>query len=227
MSKLLAKSALGLALLWVGANLASGQEMRDLHNAYRSKHCVPAVAWSAQLATAAQQYASKCTTDPSNPGRFAHSARESRPNQGENLAWGTGEFSSAKSSVDRWYNEISQYNFAAPGYNSATGHFTQVIWRATTQIGCGSATCSGQTLWVCRYSPAGNITSPAGQFASNVPKTCSPVPQPTGTSIQACRDCQTNCAKKRALCDRLGSGGCADRYQSCRRTCLYRFCMRR
>jgi hypothetical protein len=39
-------------------------------------------------------------------------------------------------------------------------------------LGCGVAMCSGQSFWVCRYSPAGNITNP-GQFAANVlPTSC-------------------------------------------------------
>lgn len=83
------------------------------------------------------------------------------------------------------YNEVSLYNFNSPGWNSAAGHFTQVVWKSTTLLGCAVATCSsglrGQgfswakgTLVVCRYSPAGNVI---GQFATNVlRKTSAPPP---------------------------------------------------
>jgi len=57
--------------------------------------------------------------------------------------------------VDMWYNELTNpgYDFAAPGFDSGTGHFTQVVWVASTSLGCGV-----KDGWVCcRYSPAGNV----------------------------------------------------------------------
>lgn len=153
------------------------QAMLSLHNAHRAKHCVPAMTWSPQLAAQAQAWAAKCA--------ISHSAANERPGQGESLAWGTGGFATAQSSASRWYNEISKYNFNAPGFSNETGHFTQMVWKASTQLGCGVANCNGQTYWVCRYGPSGNITNP-GQFAANVPKVCKttggspPPPPPTG-----------------------------------------------
>ena len=48
-----------------------------------------------------------------------------------------------------------------PGWNTAWGHFTQVIWKGSTRLGC--AQC--RSLYVCQYAPAGNYM---GQFAQNV-----------------------------------------------------------
>ena len=39
----------------------------------------------------------------------------------------------AKAAVDLWYAEVNQYNFAAPAYSNAVGHFTQVVWREFNQ----------------------------------------------------------------------------------------------
>ena len=64
-----------------------------------------------------------------------------------------------------WYDEIAKYDFAAPGFSQKTGHFTQVVWRNSKELGCAKASCSGKDYWVCRYSPPGNI---AGQFPENV-----------------------------------------------------------
>jgi uncharacterized protein YkwD len=157
----------GLLVLCLAANAASAddqQAMLSAHNAYRSKHCTPALMWSSQLATAAQDWANGCKRDSENPKNFAHSKAKGA---GENLAWGTNL--SAKGAVDLWYSEIGQYNFAAPVWSNEVGHFTQVVWRNTTQIGCAAASCAGQIFWVCRYAPPGNFNvNTPGQLAQNV-----------------------------------------------------------
>jgi pathogenesis-related protein 1 len=138
---------------------AEQKTILGLHNSYRAQHCVPALAWSAELAASAQQWADKCL--------IAHDT--SRGHIGENIAWG-GE-RTASSVVDAWYKEVDHYNFAKPGMVTGIGHFTQVIWKDTKQIGCGVAKCFLGTvrLWVCRYGPTGNW---AGKFPQNVPKRC-------------------------------------------------------
>jgi uncharacterized protein YkwD len=148
-----------------GGLSADAQALLNAHNAYRAKHCVGQLSWSATLAAQAQAWASKCTR---NGNVFAHSGFNG---YGENLAWGGGL--GAKAAVDLWYAEVSKYNFGSPAWSNAVGHFTQVVWRATTQVGCGVATCNGQQLWVCQYTPPGNwnVNNP-GVMASNVPAAC-------------------------------------------------------
>jgi pathogenesis-related protein 1 len=70
----------------------SAQEILTLQNAKRSRHCAPPLTWSSSLAAAAQTWANGCS--------LSHSAPGSRPNQGENLAWGSGSFSAAASAVN-------------------------------------------------------------------------------------------------------------------------------
>jgi uncharacterized protein YkwD len=134
------------------------------HTHYRYPHCAPYLTWERALAIEAQRYASLCRRDPSNPSRFAHSGNKAT---GENLAWGTGL--TGIQAVDLWYNEKSKYDFKRPGFYSNTGHFTQVVWKGTTRIGCGLATCGAVRLLVCRYWRPGNI---AGQFPQNVSNVC-------------------------------------------------------
>lgn len=131
------------------------QSLLDTHNAYRARYCVPPLTWSAQLASSAQQWANRCVFD-----------HDYNSELGENLAWGTQL--SAQEAVSLWYDEVSQYNYAAPGYGPA-GHFTQLIWRDSRQLGCGKAICQGDVYWVCRYSPAGNVDD---EYAANVPRPC-------------------------------------------------------
>ena len=71
------------------------------------------------------------------------------------------------------YNEVCYpgYNFASGGFSGGTGHFTQVVWRRSTELGIGRAE-SEQNGMRCayivgRYKPAGNMM---GQFPENVKK---------------------------------------------------------
>jgi uncharacterized protein YkwD len=143
-----------------GVSAAEQKTLLGLHNSYRAQHCVPAVTWSAELAAAAQRWAENCWI-----GHDSHRGHHI----GENLAWGGDR--SASSVVDAWYKEVDDYNFAKPGFVHGIGHFTQMIWRDTKQIGCGVAKCYLGTvrLWVCRYGPTGNWD---GKFAQNVPRRC-------------------------------------------------------
>src|SRR3979409_941582 len=51
--------------------------------------------------------------------------------------------------------------------NGVNGHFTQVVWKSTTKLGCAKNTCSlggvSGTLWACEYDPPGNDPSVVGQ----------------------------------------------------------------
>jgi uncharacterized protein YkwD len=141
------------------------QEMLALHNAKRRVHCAPELTWSSELAAAAQAWADRC--------EFAHAPRSVNPSQGENLARGAGSLGTPAHIFGLWYDEVRQYDFGTPGFKKGTGHFTQIVWRGTRQLGCAVASCGGRSLWVCRYAPAGNIVNP-GYFEKNVlPAGCS------------------------------------------------------
>jgi hypothetical protein len=47
----------------------------------------------------------------------------------------------------------------------STGHFTQLVWRATTELGCARAQCGGIDVVVCQYDPPGNVEDPQQDHA--------------------------------------------------------------
>lgn len=71
------------------------------------------------------------------------------------------------SSVHR-YDEVCKYNFNRPGYSDATGHFTQLIWKGSRELGVGTATGRKRGMnclyVVYRYKDTGNMR---GAFESN------------------------------------------------------------
>ncbi len=142
-----------------GGGAGVRREALSTHNQLRAQHCVPALSWSNQLAATAQAWANRCVFEHSTNGL------------GENLAIGTSGAFSPASQIRSWYNEINDYDFANGRSRTgrAVGHFTQVVWRSTTQVGCGVATCQGQDLLVCNYARAGNVV---GRYVENVPQRC-------------------------------------------------------
>ncbi|KAK6343780.1 hypothetical protein TWF696_007442 [Orbilia brochopaga] len=133
------------------------KQMLDYHNAYRAHHATPPVTWSPTLAAFAAQQAGQC--------RFSHTLNNP---YGENVGGTT--YSNAAYLIYLMYIEINSYNYNNPGFSKATGHFTQLVWASTTQIGCAWATgCPGNlpNILFCEYSPRGNVL-PAANFAANV-----------------------------------------------------------
>ena len=65
-----------------------------------------------------------------------------------------------------WYDEVANYDFNNPGFSMNTGHFTQLAWKDSTELGCGLAVGSNYNVYgVCNYSPPGNVI---GAFEQNV-----------------------------------------------------------
>ncbi|XP_041660843.1 cysteine-rich venom protein ENH2-like [Cheilinus undulatus] len=62
--------------------------------------------------------------------------------------------------INAWYNEINNWSYSKGSINGGTvGHFTQIVWYRSFEVGCGMAYCPHITfkyIYVCQYCPAGN-----------------------------------------------------------------------
>lgn len=122
----------------------------ERHNFWRAEVGVPALTWSDSLAESAHTWAKKLK----NGCRFEHSD----VGLGENLWKGTTGAFPVSVVVDSWASEREDYNYeknkCKPG--KMCGHFTQIVWRSTQEVGCAKMECDGMTTWVCQYNPPGN-----------------------------------------------------------------------
>lgn len=110
---------------------------------------LPPVTWSEEVAASAQEWANHL-----RDVEDCNLVHASDTGYGENLAAGSGGMSPSQA-VSLWADEKSYYVYN-PRYEFTAGHYTQIVWRDSIEIGCASATCSRWTVVVCRYSPPGN-----------------------------------------------------------------------
>jgi hypothetical protein len=159
-------------------NSSDQQNIVAAHNAYRSATAVntPNLVWDSTLATGAQSWADNLAT---NVHDLVHSTnpQDAAGNPlGENIAQSSKGSNTAAQMVDFWGKTViggssEQGNFKPGTFTASTttcavsktgnwqdvGHYTQVIWRGTTKVGCGFASDGTNDYLVCRYSPAGNM----------------------------------------------------------------------
>ncbi|KAJ7087402.1 CAP domain-containing protein [Mycena crocata] len=129
----------------------------DAHNNVRADHGAPDLVWNTTLADKAQEWANTCEVKHSD-GTLLDAP------YGENIVAATGNFPIA-AAIKQFTLDKSDYDAANPTYN----HWTQVVWKSTTQLGCAVARCSGvfdrslgkASYYVCLYDPAGNVIGEA------------------------------------------------------------------
>jgi len=143
------------------------QALLELHNEYRATHGAPALRLDSTLNDDAQAYAEKLLRGQAS----GHDTAElNAKSQGENLFWGWGSRGPPETlqAGQSWYDEVELYDFDNPGFSSATGHFTQLVWKASTKVGFGVASDGNQKHVVARYTPRGNSGNSAQQYEANV-----------------------------------------------------------
>ncbi|HEU4579671.1 MAG TPA: CAP domain-containing protein [Polyangiaceae bacterium] len=161
--------------------------MTAAHNAVRQgldlDPPLPDLTWNQDLSDFAQQWADTLANS-TNCGTIFH--RDQRM-YGENIAFagikGAGTIMyPPEDAVASWAEEVLCWDYGtilgngqptassescdakciAAQHSSGCGHYTQLVWRNTREVGCGYATCVSSDgfsdgIWVCNYSPPGNF----------------------------------------------------------------------
>ncbi|GAB7365012.1 hypothetical protein MBLNU230_g5794t1 [Neophaeotheca triangularis] len=145
------------------------------HNLHRANHSADPLEWDSELADCAAEIASSCV--------YAHNVEARGGGYGQNIAAGVEAGNVSAVITDLFYNgEVNLfeglYNQDNPDMSNFEewGHFSQIVWKGTTKLGCATHDCSGQGLanvgstvspyfTVCNYKSPGNY---AGEYADNV-----------------------------------------------------------
>lgn len=147
------------AILGATGNSANfEQRVLAAQNRERSALGIAPLNWNPALAASAQRWADHLAAT----GRFEHAPENPRAPEGENLWAGTRGYYGPEAMVDAWAREKAVFKPGRFPDNSTTGrfedvgHYTQLMWRATHEVGCARAASGREDILVCRYAEAGN-----------------------------------------------------------------------
>ena len=133
------------------------------HNRERAAAGVPALEWDDSLAAGAAKWGAYLA----RTGAFDHSPEalgetDDEP-VGENLFMGTRGYYGPEAMVGAWVDEKRYFRPGTFPDNSRTGsfedvgHYTQLMWRETGQVGCAVVANAADDVLVCRYAEPGNV----------------------------------------------------------------------
>ncbi|MFA6499824.1 MAG: CAP domain-containing protein [Desulfurivibrionaceae bacterium] len=157
------------------SNTVDAMCLLEEHNALRASVGVPELRWSDALARQATGWANELKKAGCGM-KHSHAA-----SLGENLYWASAQKTGARgkgkntwrwnltpqpikektvvagwATEEPWYSRADNTCNAPPG--KTCGHYTQMVWAGTREIGCAKTVCNDSSqIWVCNYAPAGNV----------------------------------------------------------------------
>ncbi len=157
---------------------SEAQEILNKHNCARQRYGLRPLVWNWEIAAHAQEHADRCIWDHASHLGFGV------PGEGENLSLAMNK----PVGVEGWLAEEPNYDCPNGTCASGTvcGHWTQMAWANTGQVGCGKRRCASlqkapgflnSDILVCRYTPPGNyvgqkMTSASQCDSGAANKTC-------------------------------------------------------
>ena len=144
-------------------------ELIYYHNFYRKKHSVGELSIDMDLEHLAQKTVYLCETS----GKLMHSnTLYNGQTIGQNLYVSGESGLNGFKVVSNWYRESIYYDYdkGQSKYGQEIGHFSQIVWKDTTKIGCAFTPGIWNNILpsyyiCCNYFPAGNIP---GQYTENI-----------------------------------------------------------
>jgi uncharacterized protein YkwD len=157
--------------------------MTAAHNAVRAMvQTTPPLlpmTWSPTLAAYAQEWTDELASNPTTCAQPMHRSGQDlqRKRYGENLAASgsrPARMTTLAFAIDGWSGEVACYTYGTilgseqcdtscymNMHSDGCGHYTQLVWRDSLEVGCGVSTCTANgityDIWVCNYSQPGNV----------------------------------------------------------------------
>jgi len=129
------------------------------HNAERAEFGVVPLRWNPDLASEAAVWAMNLARE----NVLRHASVQERSGRGENLWMGTAGYYSPADMISHFASEKQYFragqfpNVSHTGNWADVGHYTQIVWAETREVGCAAVRNQYSDVLVCRYWPAGNI----------------------------------------------------------------------
>lgn len=158
----------GLAALCVASSGTAATDRPDTseerawlaeHNSARAQFGSAPVRWSSALEKEARQWANRLARS----NQFEHSDYRARNGTGENLWMGTRGYYQPSQMIASFVDERRNFvpgrfpQVSRTGNWGDVGHYTQIVWPETREVGCAKASGRENDVLVCRYWPSGNV----------------------------------------------------------------------
>ncbi|KAF2746292.1 PR-1-like protein [Sporormia fimetaria CBS 119925] len=138
----------------------------DAHWYWRRIHCAQDLQWDHKLAEKALHAVSECTQKPKHEHAGSNLSSVG-PTPKAYEKW----LEMCRTIVHGWYEEEGKYPYHDPTYDDAWAHFTQLVWRDSSRVGCAVVHCPDHVDWpgrlYCLYENVGNVVND-GEYQKNV-----------------------------------------------------------
>nr|WQQ44632.1 golgi-associated plant pathopathogenesis-related protein 1 [Dugesia japonica] len=140
--------------------LQFNKEGLDTHNKLRKLHNVPQMIINNSLSSESQEWSKQMAENC----KLLHSKTDGK--YGENIAASSKKLTGEEVTL-MWYREVFDYKFNEEKQDiSKIGHFSQVVWKNSNEIGLGLAKgTNGMWFYCARYLKSGNCT---GKYLENI-----------------------------------------------------------
>lgn len=138
---------------------AIAERLLAAHNAERGRLGIKPLVWSAKLAAHAKKWSQALAVSD----MMEHSAAAADGSEGENLWFGSKDDYSPEEMIGHFIDEKAMFKRGVfPDVTTTArwedvGHYTQLIWKDTREVGCAITSNQRRDVLVCRYTPMGNV----------------------------------------------------------------------